>query len=59
MFRCALFIITSAFLLLIPPTPVSSHGDEGQDSFTVQYTAENFNEELSKKNHFIMFYAPW
>ncbi|XP_076239599.1 thioredoxin domain-containing protein pretaporter [Calliopsis andreniformis] len=26
---------------------------------TVQYTNDNFSTEIKKKNHFIMFYAPW
>uniref|UniRef100_A0A0C9RNX6 Txndc5_0 protein n=1 Tax=Fopius arisanus TaxID=64838 RepID=A0A0C9RNX6_9HYME len=29
------------------------------DVHTVQYTKENFSTEVIKKNHFIMFYAPW
>lgn len=26
---------------------------------TVKYTEETFPIEIAKKNHFIMFYAPW
>lgn len=26
---------------------------------TVQYTKDNFSSEIKKKNHFVMFYAPW
>ncbi|CAL7952314.1 unnamed protein product [Xylocopa violacea] len=26
---------------------------------TTQYTKDNFSTEIQKKNHFIMFYAPW
>ncbi|XP_043604278.1 thioredoxin domain-containing protein 5 homolog [Bombus pyrosoma] len=26
---------------------------------TMQYTKDNFSTEIQKKNHFIMFYAPW
>lgn len=36
---------------------VSNGHDE--DVHTLQYTSDNFSEEIKKKNHFIMFYAPW
>lgn len=26
---------------------------------TLQYKNENFSTEIKKKNHFVMFYAPW
>ncbi|KAB0790649.1 hypothetical protein PPYR_14902 [Photinus pyralis] len=29
------------------------------DVYTVQYNTDNYSEEISKRNHFIMFYAPW
>ncbi|KAK9505131.1 hypothetical protein O3M35_009257 [Rhynocoris fuscipes] len=29
------------------------------DSKCVQYNAEEFAENINKKNHFVMFYAPW
>lgn len=30
-----------------------------EDVHTVQYNEETFKEAIGKKNHFIMFYAPW
>ncbi|EZA46706.1 Thioredoxin domain-containing protein [Ooceraea biroi] len=36
---------------------VSSGHDE--DVHTLQYTSVNFSSEIAKRNHFIMFYAPW
>lgn len=30
-----------------------------KDAHTLQYTNENFSTEIKKKNHFVMFYAPW
>ncbi|XP_015590317.1 thioredoxin domain-containing protein 5 homolog [Cephus cinctus] len=30
-----------------------------EDVHTVQYNEETFPEEIVKKNHFVMFYAPW
>jgi len=30
-----------------------------EDVHTVQYNTDNFSEEITKKNHFVMFYAPW
>lgn len=59
MFCGTFFLVNVLVLLTVPLKPVCSHGDEKTTSFTIQYTADNFNEALSKKNHFIMFYAPW
>lgn len=30
-----------------------------EDVFVVKYNKDNFSQETHKKNHFIMFYAPW
>ncbi|KAG5884135.1 hypothetical protein JTB14_021804 [Gonioctena quinquepunctata] len=30
-----------------------------EDVHTIKYTADNFSQEITKKNHFVMFYAPW
>ncbi|XP_022904221.1 thioredoxin domain-containing protein 5 homolog [Onthophagus taurus] len=30
-----------------------------EDVYTVQYNKDNFEDEIVKKNHFVMFYAPW
>lgn len=27
--------------------------------YSVQYTKDNFSTEIQKKNHLVMFYAPW
>lgn len=45
------------FLLLFVLSQLGSGHED--DARTVQYTQENFAAELEKKNHFIMFYAPW
>jgi hypothetical protein len=29
------------------------------DIHTVQYTSDTFSIEVLKKNHFVMFFAPW
>jgi len=36
----------------------TSHGHD-EDAHTLRYTRDNFSMEVGKKNHFIMFYAPW
>ncbi|XP_057326193.1 thioredoxin domain-containing protein 5 homolog [Microplitis mediator] len=51
MMRAILFICTSLLIQL-----ASSHDE---DVHTVQYNEETFPTEVQKKNHFIMFYAPW
>ncbi|KAG5315182.1 TXND5 protein, partial [Acromyrmex insinuator] len=36
----------------------TSHGHD-EDAHTLRYTHDNFSIEVGKKNHFVMFYAPW
>jgi hypothetical protein len=31
----------------------------GSGIHTVQYTSDTFSTEVPKKNHFVMFFAPW
>lgn len=33
--------------------------EHDNDIHTIQYTSESFSAEVPKKNHFIMFFAPW
>lgn len=53
------FIVSKRQILfcLFMLSQVSKGHDE--DSHTLQYTNENFSAEIKKKNHFVMFYAPW
>ncbi|KAH0945787.1 hypothetical protein HN011_000786 [Eciton burchellii] len=44
-------------LFLFMLSQISSGHDEG--IYTLRYTSENFSMEIVKKNHFVMFYAPW
>lgn len=45
--------VISLFLPLI--STILAH----DDVYSVKYTTENFSQEIGKKNHFVMFYAPW
>lgn len=38
---------------------ISSTLAHEDDVYTASYSSDNFHEELSKKNNFVMFYAPW
>lgn len=44
------------FALFVIFKTVLSHNE---DVHTIQYNSESFDEEIGKKNHFIMFFAPW
>lgn len=37
----------------------SEQDEEAAQHNTVQYNKDNFATEIKKKNHFVMFYAPW
>jgi hypothetical protein len=36
-----------------------AHYSDPSDIHTVRYTSDTFSTEVPKKNHFIMFFAPW
>ncbi|XP_012263697.2 thioredoxin domain-containing protein 5 homolog [Athalia rosae] len=44
------------FVLFVTFQTVIAHED---DVHTIQYTADTFPIEVAKKDHFVMFYAPW
>ncbi|XP_046397334.1 thioredoxin domain-containing protein 5 homolog [Ischnura elegans] len=52
-FRVTLRVIAAAII----PTLACLAQDDGAN--TVQYSMENFYDEVAKKNHFVMFFAPW
>ncbi|KAL0113883.1 hypothetical protein PUN28_011311 [Cardiocondyla obscurior] len=35
------------------------HSHDEEDVHTFRYTHDNFSTEVGKRNHFVMFYAPW
>ena len=36
-----------------------SFADDDHGKTAPLYTKDNFNEEVAKKPHFVMFFAPW
>lgn len=51
-----MMLVLNVLYLLMCFLKVSSHED---DNYTLKYNNENFSVEVPKKNHFVMFYAPW
>ncbi|CAG9853818.1 unnamed protein product [Phyllotreta striolata] len=48
-------VIKVIFSILPLLTLISAH----EDAYSVKYTTETFSQEIGKKHHFVMFYAPW
>ncbi|XP_003700431.1 thioredoxin domain-containing protein pretaporter [Megachile rotundata] len=46
------------FLIVFMLSQVSSQQEE-ESIQAIQYSKDNFSSEIKKKNHFVMFYAPW
>ena len=42
------------FFLIAVSVAGDSHGEN-----VIQYTEDTFTEEITKKPHFVMFFAPW
>ncbi|CAH1118772.1 unnamed protein product [Phaedon cochleariae] len=49
-----MYLIPLSWVFMI--CSVRSHEE---DVHTIKYTVDNFGQEIAKKNHFVMFYAPW
>ena len=47
--------VCASLLLLI--VVIQADDDHGED--VLQYSTQNFSEEVKKNPHFVMFYAPW
>ncbi|KAH0566889.1 thioredoxin domain-containing protein 5 homolog [Cotesia glomerata] len=47
------------FILICVSLLIQLASTHDEDVHTVQYNEETFPTEVPKKNHFIMFYAPW
>lgn len=57
--RRAYFITSKRWILLFLFMLSQVINGHDEDEHTPQYTNENFSAEIKKKNHFVMFYAPW
>ncbi|XP_011159540.1 thioredoxin domain-containing protein 5 homolog [Solenopsis invicta] len=58
-FAMANFVVSKhRVLLLLFVLSRTGHGHD-EEEHTLQYTDDNFSTEVAKKNHFVMFYAPW
>lgn len=51
-----IYVFNLVLIVFIVFTCVQTHDS---DVYTVQYDTDNYSEEISRKNHFVMFYAPW
>ncbi|KAL9880311.1 thioredoxin domain-containing protein pretaporter [Glossina fuscipes fuscipes] len=51
---CGLIVVVTILPLLALEEIV-----ESETNFAIQLTGDDFNEAISKNNHFIKFYAPW
>ncbi|XP_053971858.1 thioredoxin domain-containing protein 5 [Hylaeus anthracinus] len=54
---CSNMLKRHIFLFIFMLSQVNS--EEEDKVHTVQYNKDNFLSEIKKKNHFVMFYAPW
>ncbi|XP_059470672.1 thioredoxin domain-containing protein 5-like [Neocloeon triangulifer] len=48
--------LAPSIILSLTASFVAAHEDTAE---SVSYTTDAFKEEVAKKNHFVMFYAPW
>lgn len=52
------FVMLKKYILLFI-FMLSQVNSEEDHLYSVQYTKDNFSTEIQKKNHLVMFYAPW